>query len=756
MAATIHLKFPPLVDYQRSILEDEHRYTITEASTKAGKTASHIVWLIDLANKEGKDGRNYWWIAPVYATAKIAFTRMRRYLSPLRRNIVFNTSSLTITLWNGAVLWFKTAEKPDNLFGEDVYGAVFDEFTRAKEESWFALRSTITATRAKVKFIGNKTFPEHWGSKLAERAEKGELPDWSYRKITCWDAVEAGVLDRDEVEDARSVLPDDTFQSLYEAKWVLINGNPYWREFNKAVNIGDVVYDKRHPVYLSFDFNKRNTCIVTQRYNGFVYVVEEYYMLGGHGEDLEELVKVLAMKYGKNILHCTGDASGRNASALTTGNVGAWQLIEQYFIRYKAMWVNFDQVPTFNLGTDTSRMIVNALLKHYREKFVISRHCVTLLSDMARMMTLSDGKLDKKDCDKHDYGHCFVAGTMVETLTGPKPIEQVAVGEYVLTRKGFKCVKASGVTRLAAKVRTYNLDGHLITCTDDHPIYTKNRGFIQAEYLLKSDIFCNLTDSKSAIWKKKQLFITALNSVVTQPVNENATENTLRVISRKTEYGEKLCCTVMFMNVKWAKFLPGTISIIKTKTRPTIPLPILNYSQVENISLSIGTKRPINWSLPLNPWTKQKRKQKHGMVLPRAWHGIVNTLKTFLPILTEKQKIVGVAKKPLKPFLLGISVHKLVKPSIEELTSLTTLTAHALTAEKYSVPADSPDLNAVRELALSNSERIAMVYDLTVEDQPEFFANGILVHNCGDCMRYDLTGFEYDTFVGLGYSEIVE
>ena len=50
-------------------------------------------------------------------------------------------------------------------------------------------------------------------------------------------------------------------------------------------------------------------------------------------------------------------------------------------------------------------MIVNALLKHYREKFIISRHCVTLLSDMARMMTLSDGKLDKADCDKHDYGH---------------------------------------------------------------------------------------------------------------------------------------------------------------------------------------------------------------------------------------------------------------------------------------------------------------------------------------------------------------
>lgn len=30
------------------------------------------------------------------------------------------------------------------------------------------------------------------------------------------------------------------------------------------------------------------------------------------------------------------------------------------------------------------------------------------------------------------------------------------------------------------------------------------------------------------------------------------------------------------------------------------------------------------------------------------------------------------------------------------------------------------------------------MYDLTVEDQPEFFANGVLVHNSLDACRYDL------------------
>ena len=32
------------------------------------------------------------------------------------------------------------------------------------------------------------------------------------------------------------------------------------------------------------------------------------------------------------------------------------------------------------------------------------------------------------------------------------------------------------------------------------------------------------------------------------------------------------------------------------------------------------------------------------------------------------------------------------------------------------------------------------MYDLTVEGEHEFFANGILVHNCIDALRYSLDG----------------
>lgn len=45
------------------------------------------------------------------------------------------------------------------------------------------------------------------------------------------------------------------------------------------------------------------------------------------------------------------------------------------------------------------------------------------------------------------------------------------------------------------------------------------------------------------------------------------------------------------------------------------------------------------------------------------------------------------------------------------------------------------------------------VYDLTIEGQPEFFANGILVHNCIDGIRYSLSDYIKARGYGFKISE---
>src|ERR1051325_6055918 len=208
MQVKINYTRPPLFRYQADILDCPARYTVTIASTKVGKTASHIVWLFEQA-LQCSANQSVWWVAPTFFQAKIAFDRMKVQISD-KNFYKANETNLVLTLVTGSKIYFKTAEKPDNLYGDDVYAAVFDEFTRARETAWFALRSTLTATKAKCKFIGNVKGKHNWGYKLALKAKTTGIgkdgdksnPEWEYFKITAYDAVAVGCLDLEEVEGA--------------------------------------------------------------------------------------------------------------------------------------------------------------------------------------------------------------------------------------------------------------------------------------------------------------------------------------------------------------------------------------------------------------------------------------------------------------------------------------------------------------------------------------------------------------------------
>jgi len=210
---------------------DPRRISAIEASTKSGKTHGCIVWLVEEAILGGGEGRNYWWIAPVATQADIAFTRMRRYLP--RGMFEAARHNKTITLPNGAIIWFKGADRPDTLYGDDVHGAVIDEASRLKEEAWLAVRTTLTATRGRMRIIGNVKGRKNWFYRLARRAELG-AHDMGYHRISAYDAVEAGVLAGDEIADAKEQMPAHAFRELFLAQPSNDEGNPFGAEAIEA------------------------------------------------------------------------------------------------------------------------------------------------------------------------------------------------------------------------------------------------------------------------------------------------------------------------------------------------------------------------------------------------------------------------------------------------------------------------------------------------------------------------------------------
>ncbi len=222
---TLDYKRPAwLYDKQGESIFDPSRYVVIEASTKSGKTVGCIAWLIEQAIINGGDGREFWWVAPIYAQAKIAYRRVKRYLK--RQHYTKNDSDLRITLPNGSVLVFKGSDNPDALYGEDVYAAVIDEASRCKEEAWVAVRSTLTATRGPIRIIGNVKGKKNWAYRLGRKAKAG-AEGFAYYRITAVDAVRAGVLVLDEIIDAQGVLLPEVFDELFMAVATEDGSNPF-------------------------------------------------------------------------------------------------------------------------------------------------------------------------------------------------------------------------------------------------------------------------------------------------------------------------------------------------------------------------------------------------------------------------------------------------------------------------------------------------------------------------------------------------
>lgn len=218
--ATYHR--PWLYPKQSEAIFTPKRYSVIEASTKTGKTVGCMVWLLE--RSFARQGIR-WWVAPVYTQAEMVFRRMMRALP--KDIYKANETKLTLIFPNGSVIFFKSAEKPDNLYGEDVADVVIDEATRVREESWHAIRSTLTATRGHARLIGNVRGRKNWAYKMARKAQADDLAEYHYAKLTAWDAVEAGILVEDEIEGARAALPETVFRELYLAEASEDGSNPF-------------------------------------------------------------------------------------------------------------------------------------------------------------------------------------------------------------------------------------------------------------------------------------------------------------------------------------------------------------------------------------------------------------------------------------------------------------------------------------------------------------------------------------------------
>lgn len=342
---------------QVEFIDSPARFSVVEATTKAGKTVGCIVWLFEETLK-GKEGDNYWWVAPIHSVAKIAFRRMKRYISN-KQLYTANETELSIKLITGGTIFFKGSDNPDSLYGEDVKAVVLDEATRMKQDSWFAVFSTLTATQGKCKIIGNVKGTDNWVYPLAREAEKGTKPNWLYYRITADDAIEAGIMHREVVEEAERTLPKGVFLELYYGIPFANAADKFCYSFDESKHVKSCSWNPEEITYLSFDFNVNPvSCQITQHYNGIIKIPEVIQL---ENSNIYRLCQTIKTKYPKAYFLVTGDASGANNSTLQRDNLNNFDIIKIELGLTQTQMQHLRSNPKL----EDNQVLVNAILEHY-------------------------------------------------------------------------------------------------------------------------------------------------------------------------------------------------------------------------------------------------------------------------------------------------------------------------------------------------------------------------------------------------------
>lgn len=293
-----------------------------------------------------------------------------------------------------------------------------------------------------------------------------------------------------------------------------------------------------------------------------------------------------------------------------------------------------------------------------------------------------------------DFPFCFTGDTLVQTSTGEKEIKNVVAGDLVLTRNGYRKVVKSGLTKRNADVYRFSTDVMSVLATRDHRFLIEGKGFAKAE-----------EGDTVVVCKRNQHELTGYSSRDTQKQNKGLIGSIFQVLLRVRKY--RFIGTYIKQELeKYQKDLLCTIKMVMRLIMPCLIFPLsqevrINQNMRKTLGETLMQKSAREW------FQKKLKRSIFGIVPMKVKKLCQNGLKISIEDLSTAKFVKRLKKLRAKE---RYSVQRNVdRYSFQENGELNTQTTR---------------LNTIRY------EKNADVYDIEVEGEHEFFANGFLVHNC--------------------------
>lgn len=330
------------------------------------------------------------YMAPSYKMMVTVWDSVTVMLAPAIRKT--DTQNRRIWLANGQWIDFWSLQDPSRVRGQKYGLMIVDEaaLVDGLDGIWQqVLRPTLTDLSGHAWFLSTPI--EGTGF---------EVLDGFSARFGNWRSFQAPThgnpfLSRAELAEIESQMPDDFFRQEYLAEYVSFAGKNFFQYFSPAKHTG-VAGTPPNTLFLSWDFNISNTCLVIDGKPGHVAVLREYL---GEILDLEGICRQVRMDYPGIRFTINGDASGNAGSAVSSGNVSAYEIIRSAL---NIRWEDFN-VPASNPSHLNSYLQCNTFLRRHSLK--INPQCENLLNDMRKVKVIREGRKLTIDKSKADLTH---------------------------------------------------------------------------------------------------------------------------------------------------------------------------------------------------------------------------------------------------------------------------------------------------------------------------------------------------------------
>lgn len=370
---------------QQHIIDTAKRFNVLKCGRRFGKTSLAEELIIDPA----LDGYPVAYFAPTYKDLAEFWYNIKTICKDA---IEWQSEQLKqLRLVTGGVIDMWSMEDPDSGRGRKYKRAVIDECEKAAkfEIAWKGtIRATLTDYEGDAWFLSTPKFGDTYFKEIhGLSADDKYNHEWQSWTFTTYDNPH---MSKDEIDSARRTLADIYFRCEYLAEDVDNAGALWAFAYDKDKHSAKPELNRSEVVWLSFDFNRNPICCsVIQHYDNSVKVLRTIKL---ENSDIYKLCDFILAHYPNCLFMVTGDATGKNSSALVKDNINYYTVIKQKF----GLSNNQMRVPVINPRLEDNQVLVNSVLANYSVE-IHETEAEALHYDLRNVKTNSDGSIVKNN-----------------------------------------------------------------------------------------------------------------------------------------------------------------------------------------------------------------------------------------------------------------------------------------------------------------------------------------------------------------------